>query len=496
MRQADQGCTLRPKGNAPMTIQTDRRLQEVEVQALDAARLESLIGPERMARYEELADAAQEALAGRSVLNVNSTATGGGVAEMLQTLLAYVRGAGIDARWVVIEGDPDFFAITKRIHNGLYGSQGDGGPLGDTERRHYERVLGRNADELLALVKPGDVVLIHDPQPAGMLHAIKRAGARVVWRCHVGRDEPNEWTARAWEFLRPYLRDADAYVVSRAAFAPPWADATAIHVIPPSIDPFSAKNEPMSRRNVRLALSYVGLLDGDGNPPVVPFARRDGSPGRINRHVDVVQSGPAPPASAPVVLQVSRWDAMKDMAGVMQGFAEHVDPAIGAHLILAGPIVTGVADDPEAAAVYDDCVLRWRQLPHAIRGRIHLACLPMADPDENAAITNALQRHARVVVQKSLAEGFGLTVAEGMWKSRAIVASAVGGIRDQITSGEHGLLVEDPRDLRSFGGAVERVLGEPEEAARLGANARARALAEFLGDRHLEQYAELFARLS
>jgi trehalose synthase len=496
MRQADQGCTLRPKGNAPMTIQTDRRLQEVEVQALDAARLESLIGPERMARYEELADAAQEALAGRSVLNVNSTATGGGVAEMLQTLLAYVRGAGIDARWVVIEGDPDFFAITKRIHNGLYGSQGDGGPLGDTERRHYERVLGRNADELLALVKPGDVVLIHDPQPAGMLHAIKRAGARVVWRCHVGRDEPNEWTARAWEFLRPYLRDADAYVVSRAAFAPPWADAAAIHVIPPSIDPFSAKNEPMSRRNVRLALSYVGLLDGDGNPPVVPFARRDGSPGRINRHVDVVQSGPAPPASAPVVLQVSRWDAMKDMAGVMQGFAEHVDPAIGAHLILAGPIVTGVADDPEAAAVYDDCVLRWRQLPHAIRGRIHLACLPMADPDENAAITNALQRHARVVVQKSLAEGFGLTVAEGMWKSRAIVASAVGGIRDQITSGEHGLLVEDPRDLRSFGGAVERVLGEPEEAARLGANARARALAEFLGDRHLEQYAELFARLS
>jgi trehalose synthase len=186
---------------------------------------------------------------------------------------------------------------------------------------------------------------------------------------------------------------------------------------------------------------------------------------------------------------------MKDMAGVMQGFARHVDPALGAHLVLAGPTVTGVADDPEAAAVYNDCVLRWRELPHAIRGRVHLACLPMADPDENAAITNALQRHASVVVQKSLAEGFGLTVAEAMWKSRPIVASAVGGIRDQITSGEHGLLVEDPRDLRSFGGAVERLLREPEEAARLGAHARARALAEFLGDRHLEQYAELFARL-
>jgi trehalose synthase len=471
------------------------RLQEVDVQALDAARLEALIGAERMARFEEVADAAQSALAGHAVLNVNSTATGGGVAEMLQTLLAYVRGAGIDGRWLVINGDPAFFAITKRVHNGLYGSPGDGGPLGKAERSHYERVLQRNAEQLLVLIRPGDVVLIHDPQPAGLLAMLKGAGARVVWRCHVGCDQPNQWTERAWAFLAPYLQDADAYVVSRAAFAPPWAEPARIHVIPPSIDPFSAKNEPMSRRNVRLALGYVGLLDGDGSPPVVPFARRDGSPGRINRHVDILQSGPPAPLDAPLVVQASRWDHMKDMAGVMEGFAKYVDPALEAHLVLAGPAVTGVADDPEAAEVYDDCVDRWRELPHAIRGRIHLACVPMADPDENAAIINALQRHASVVTQKSLAEGFGLTVTEAMWKARPIVASGVGGISDQITHGEHGLLIEDPRDLPAFGAAIERLLRAPQEAAQLGRNAHARATAEFLGDRHLDQYGRLFTGL-
>jgi trehalose synthase len=236
----------------------------------------------------------------------------------------------------------------------------------------------------------------------------------------------------------------------------------------------------------------VGLLDGDGSPPLVPFIRRDGSPGRIDRHVDVVQSGPAVPAKAPLVIQASRWDWMKDMADVMAGFAAHVDPALGAHLILAGPAVTGVADDPEAAQVYDDCVERWRRLPHAICGRVHLACVPMTDPDEAAAIVNALQRHASVVVQKSIAEGFGLTVAEAMWKSRPIVGSAVGGIQDQIADGVEGLLIEDPHDLEALGSRIEWLLTKPGEAARLGANARTKATDQFLGDRHLEQYGRLF----
>jgi trehalose synthase len=186
---------------------------------------------------------------------------------------------------------------------------------------------------------------------------------------------------------------------------------------------------------------------------------------------------------------------MKDMPGVMNGFALHVDPSLGAHLVLAGPAVTGVADDPEAAEVLDECMELWLTLPHSVRSRVHLACTPMADPDEAATIVNALQRHAAVVVQKSVAEGFGLTVAEAMWKARPIVASAVGGIVDQIVSGEHGLLVPDPSNLAAFGAAIETLLRDRTEAARFGANARARAGAEFLGDRHLEQYGQLLAHL-
>jgi trehalose synthase len=474
----------------------DPRLHEVEVQAIDAARLEPLIGAERMARFERAAAVAREALAGSSVLNVNSTAEGGGVAEMLQMLLSYARGAGVDARWLVIEGDPAFFAITKRIHNGLYGSAGDGGALGPAEHRHFESVLRGNANELLALIRPGDVVVIHDPQPAGLVAPAKRAGARVVWRCHVGLDHPNEWSERAWEFLRPYLADADAIVASRAAFAPPWADPERVHVIRPSIDPFSAKNEPVSMQDARLTLSYVGLLDGatETAQPLTPFTRRDGSRGRITRRADVVQTGP-PPAEAPLVVQISRWDRMKDMAGVMNGFVQHVDPSLGAHLLLCGPAVSGVADDPEAAAVLDECTGLWRELPHLERSRVHLASIPMADPDENAAIVNAIQRHASVVVQKSLAEGFGLTVAEAMWKQRPVVASAVGGIVDQIEDGVHGLLVHDPADLPAFGAAVESLLRDSVQAAQLAQNARRRVTDEFLGDRHLEQYGLLFEQL-
>ncbi len=474
---------------------TSAGLEEVEVQALEPARLEPLVGGERMRQFEEAADAVRSALAGHSVVNVNSTAVGGGVAEMLQTLLAYARGAGVDARWLVIKGEPGFFTITKRIHNGLYGSPGDGGELGSDERAHYELIERRNGDELLSMLQSGDVVLLHDPQTAGLAPRLRAAGVFVVWRCHVGRDESNEWTERSWEFLRPYLADVDAYVFSRAAFAPSWADPDRTHVVPPSIDPFSAKNEPMSARNVRLALGYVGLLDGHAEPPAVPFSRRDGSPGRIAHRADLVQLGPAVPPDAPLVLQASRWDSMKDMAGVMEGFADYVDLSLGAHLILAGPAVKGVTDDPEAAEILDDCVARWRALPHAVRSRVHLACVPMHDPDEAAAIVNALQRHASVVVQKSFAEGFGLTVAEAMWKSRSVVGSAVGGITDQIVDGEHGLLIEDAGDLAGFGAAVERLLRDPDEAERLGGNARARALSEFLGDRHLARYARVLGAL-
>jgi len=469
------------------------RLSEVRVEPHPPELLSTIIGEERAARLETAADAARRALDGRRVFNVNSTAAGGGVAEMLQTLLAYARGVGIDARWFVIGGNPAFFDITKRIHNRLYGSPGDGGALGADERDIYENTLMDNAPELVALVRPGDLVLVHDPQPAGLASALAAAGAIVIWRCHVGIDDPNEWSETAWAFLRPYLEPVDAYVFTRRSFAPAWIDDDRLQVIAPSIDPFSTKNRDLSTSEVHAALAHAGLIAGPPTTPVT-YTRRDGSSGRITRYADVLQTGPPPSPETPLVVQVSRWDRMKDMVGVMEGFVRHVDGTAGAHLVLAGPTVTGVADDPEAGAVLDECMQRWKQLPHEARARVHLACLPMHDPDENATIVNALQRHAAVIVQKSLAEGFGLTVVEAMWKARPVVATRVGGITDQIVDGEHGLLIDDPSDLALFGEAVRRILNTPALATMLGDRARARVRADFLGDRHLEQWGELFIR--
>jgi trehalose synthase len=470
-------------------------ITEVDVLAREPERLELLIGPERAQRFIANAAAARALLDGRQVINVNSTATGGGVAELLQTLLAYVRGVGVDTRWLVVSGDAQFFEITKRIHNHLYGIAGDGGPLGADERDHYERVMHGNAGELLSSVRAGDIVLLHDPQTAGLAATMREAGASVVWRCHVGRDEPNDYSEQGWNFLRPYIEGCDAFVFSRAEFVPPWLDRSRVQIITPSIDPFSTKNQDLAPDECQRILRYVGLLRDGGPEPVATFRRRDGSPGRVDRHVDILQTGPPPPPDAPLVVQVSRWDRLKDMQGVLTAFAEHVGLHTDAHLALVGPSVHGVADDPESGLVLDDCVAAWRALPESARRRIHLACVPMHDPDEAAIIVNALQRHAAVVTQKSLAEGFGLTVVEAMWKHRPVVAARVGGIADQIVDGENGLLIDDPSDLEGFGTAVTSLLDDHEQAHRLGENAYRRAHERFLGDVHLERFGSLLTAL-
>jgi trehalose synthase len=194
---------------------------------------------------------------------------------------------------------------------------------------------------------------------------------------------------------------------------------------------------------------------------------------------------------------VSRWDRLKDMAGVLTGFSRalaHLPDDV--HLLLVGPEASGVSDDPEGAQVLAECRELQRVLDPSQRERIHLVELPMDDVDENAHIVNALQRHASVIVQKSLVEGFGLTVTEAMWKARPIVASAIGGIQDQITDGEQGLLLQDPRDLTSFAAAVIRLVNDAEESARLGKAAQQRVQDRFLGNRHLEQYVDLFETLA
>jgi trehalose synthase len=468
-------------------------LRAVEVPRRPVSLLEPVIGASRYQTLGRAANLVRDMLAGRTVWNVNSTATGGGVAEMLQVLVGYVQDLDISVGWLVITGDAAFFAITKRLHNQIHGHLA-GGLLGAAEADHYAQMLAANAVELLARVRPGDVVLLHDPQTAGLAAPLAQAGARVVWRCHIGVDWEDEVTRAGWEFLRPHLAAAQAYVFSRQQYVPSWIPAGKAWIIPPSIDPFSPKNQPLDPETVRAILVTLGVLDGTAPSAVPPrFTRRTGEEDTVTRPATVIGEG-LPGPGDPVLVQVSRWDRLKDMAGVMQGFADHVAPGGEGYLMLVGPAVSEVSDDPEGAAVYGECLLQWQGLTAAARARILLVTLPLEDIDENAAMVNALQRHATVIVQKSLAEGFGLTVSEGMWKGRPVIGSAVGGIIDQVAEGT-GILLPDPADLTAFGCAARLLLGDQGQAAQMGQAAHAHVRENYLGDVHLMRYGRLLGAL-
>ena len=394
---------------------------------------------------------------------VNSTAVGGGVAELLRSSMPYWLGTGLDARWAVIQAGPGFFRITKRIHNMLHGHPGDRRELGERERRVYESSLAPNAAWLERRVRAGDVVVLHDPQTAGLAPTLKAIGATVVFRSHVGADEPNALVQAAWDFLLPYVSFADAIVFTRHSSAPSWLETARVAVIPPCIDPCATKNRAMDARAARAILRCAGLAE--------------------ELLVD------------PLVVHVTRWDRLKDPVGVLDSFANSVLDRVDARLILAGPPVHAVADDPEAEAVYRDVERRWQLLPSAERERVALAQLPMRNLHENAAIVNALQRQATVIVKKSLEEGFGLGVTEAMWKRRPVIASRVGGHQDQIEDGISGVLLDDPRDLAACGGAVADLLLDPDGARRLGDAAQQRVRERFLPDRYLSQWAELLVTL-
>ncbi|MEA2444868.1 MAG: trehalose synthase [Thermoleophilales bacterium] len=466
---------------------------DVETGARDIARLIALLDEPAATRIREAELRGRRELAGRTTLHVNSTARGGGVAEMLYPLIAYARGIGVDVRWAVIGGDTEFFRVTKRIHNWLHGQPGDGGYLGEVERMVYERALAGCRDELLARLGHAGIAVLHDPQTAGLIPGLADAGVPVIWRCHVGVDQPNEYARAAWAFLARYVEQADRVVFSRRQYAWDVVEPAKRVIIAPSIDPFAPKNQELTPATAAAILAAAGLRDGEAGDDAL-FERLDGATGRVTARADVDEDQPLTAADR-FVLQVSRWDGLKDPIGVIDGFAEHVAPATDAHLVYAGPDVAAVTDDPEGAQMLAAAREHRAALPSGVRERVHLAMLPMADLEENAAIVNALQRCASVVVQKSLAEGFGLTVAEAMWKERPVVASRVGGIADQIEDGVSGVLVGDPRDLAAYGAAVRALLLDPARARRIGAAARDRVAERFLGTHSLIDYLELIEPL-
>ena len=463
---------------------------EVPVSSRPAKRLRTMVGDEAGARYDDLIVEARKRLRDRCVWHINATVEGGGVAEILSANLGYLADDGIPTRWLVIEAEPTFFEITKRIHNRLHGVLGDGGPLGDAERRHYGSTSARELEALRSFVRPGDVVVVHDPQPLGLVPGLREIGATVVWTCHVGVDIATDIVRSAWSFLREDLRAARAATFTRRAYVWDGLEALALRTIPPCIDPLSAKNVALSGSDIPRILGSAGIFDPPPGQPGSAACTEDGR--AIIRHEAQMTERARTPPDAPLVLQVSRWDALKDPVGVMIGFARSV--RTDAHLILAGPAPSSVVDDPEADHVFTEVRQAWLGLDERARTRVHLANLPIEDPEENAVVVNALQSRADVVVQKSMAEGFGLTVTEAMWKARPVVAGGVGGIREQIDDGVNGVLV-DPRDLGAFGSAVTDLLQDPERAASLGAEGRRSVQERFLPTRYLADYLGLFLEL-
>ena len=376
-------------------------------------------------------------LAGAKVVHVNSTRTGGGVAEILTKLIPLTRELGIDTDWEVITGESEFFECTKGMHNTL---QGNRIPLAERLLTVYEETNARNAEVLRPILKDADFVFIHDPQPAPLLRYCPERKGKWVWRCHIDASHPYR---PVWKYLHQFVAPYDASIFSLAAFAQELPHPQ--YLIPPSIDPLSDKN-------VELEADAIQRLYN-------------------NYQLD---------AERPLVVQVSRYDRFKDPLGVIKAYqlAKRFLPAI--QLVLAGG---GATDDPEGEAVLNEvqaCAEGDRD--------IHVLLLPS---DAHREI-NALQRAADIALQKSVREGFGLTVTEAMWKGKPVIGGDVGGIRLQVINHHTGFLVNTPE------GAALRIrylLHQPEKIGEMGAKARAFVRDNFLITRHLREYLTLMVAL-
>ena len=407
-------------------------------------------------RLRESAPPAVERMAGRTLWMVNSTAKGGGVAEMLPAKIRLLRDLGIRAEWAVIETDrPQFFHLTKRIHNLVHGTGRPG--LGPADREIYEAVNRTNANALARHLAPRDVVVIHDPQPMPLASMLReRVDVSAVWRCHIGLDTSNDATREAWEFLAPYAAAYERGVFSAPEYVVPYlADRAA--VIPPGIDPLASKNRDMHAHELVRVLANSALTTTIGptlRPPFQQLANRLQPDGTFRPAIWPEEIGLL---TRPIVTQVSRWDRLKGFVPLLRGFARlkrrardgggGLDPLNArrldvARLVLAGPEPEGVADDPEAAEVLEELKREYAGLGPTLQADVALVTLPMRAPRENALMVNALQRASSIVVQNSLREGFGLTVAEAMWKRIPVLTNERAcGPRHQVRHLVDGFLV-------------------------------------------------------
>ncbi len=373
---------------------------------------------------------AAEKLNGKSVQMVNSTAVGGGVAEILNRMVPLLNELGINTKWNVIHGGMDFFSVTKKFHNALHGkqeeiTQHDFDVFMDTSRQNIEHVETSS-----------DIVFIHDPQPIALIN--KKTDNKWIWRCHIDVSNPSQ---AVWEFLKGFMTRYDAAVFSAPSFSRDLPMRQ--FLIAPSIDALSDKNKELPQETIDAVLHKYGIDN-----------------------------------SKPIITQISRFDRLKDPLGVIEAYLlvkRHID----CQLILAGGTAS---DDPESVQVFEEVKEKAQQDPD-----IHILLMAQNDIE-----VNALQRASTVITQKSLKEGFGLTVAEALWKAKPVVASAVGGIPLQIAHKHSGLLCYS---VEGAAFAIKQLLNAPEYAKKLGQNGREHIRNNFLLTRHLRDYLLLFLSL-
>ncbi len=378
-----------------------------------------------------------ERLNGVRICHINSTPFGGGVAELLTSLVPMVRSLGLEIEWRVIHGDPQFFSITKGLHNAL-----QGGDFEFTEAR-LEAFLAHNRASAALLPDIYDVCIVNDPQPLALRHFRRQASAKWIWRCHVDSSSPNPGV---WALLKPYVEEYDAVVFTMDKFVPPDLRIEEVDLIPPAIDPLSAKNMPIDEALARAVIADAGI-----------------DPNR------------------PLLLQVSRFDPWKDPMGVIEAYRLVKDKLPEVQLALIGAMA---GDDPQGWEIFETIGR------HALQ-----------DPDLHVGTNlsgignlevNAFQRAATLVLQKSIKEGFGLVISEALWKGTAVVAGNAGGIPLQMTGELARYLVESVEECAL---KVERLLLDENELKRLGALGREQVRAQFLMPRLIRDELALIARL-
>lgn len=404
-----------------MTTSTHKRTERAR-RLVHVGDYQPLIGAEAVDRILEKADALQPL----RVAHVNSTFYGGGVAELLDPLTLLMNSCGLRTEWHVIQGAPDFFSVTKKMHNALQGASIN---LSDLKKEIYEDIAFKNSVRIR--LRHFDRVVIHDPQPLPMIRFVEKGGP-WIWRCHVDVTRRDD---ELWAYLKAYIEAYDAVVFSIDEYKQDLT--TPQRFMTPAINPFSIKNKELSEAEIEDRLEHHGIPD-----------------------------------DLPLVVQVSRFDRWKDPQGVIDAF-KMARKEIDATLVLLGNVAT---DDPEGKQVYESLLDEQEE-------RIIILS------EEDTALVNALQRRAAVVLQKSLREGFGLTVTEAMWKGAPVIGGNVGGIRHQITDGENGYLVDS---VEAAAARIVELIQHPERGQRMGGRARETVRKRFLLTHLLEDYLDLF----